>query len=160
MKPFRIESLFLPFVVSCLVGCESPDSGQRQTAPAEWNVLDAKALASSHGRIDFETHVKPILSAKCVICHNRGALPIFSMENRQKAFEGGPFGQRILPGKPNESALVKHITSTHMSVPAMPPLGQRLTADEVRILTAWVKQGSPWPSGKAGDLTPRNIPEP
>lgn len=146
--------------IPLLTACQSPAPEQPETAPADWNVLDAKTLANSHGHIDFVTHVRPILEQKCVPCHSRTVYPMFSLENRQKAFEGGPLGKRIIPGDTTDSALVFHITSTHRSIQVMPPVGNRLTADEIRILTAWVKQGAEWPRGKAGNLTPLSIPEP
>jgi uncharacterized membrane protein len=146
--------------ISLIPACQSTTTEQPETAPADWNVLDAKALKSSHGHVDFVTHVKPILEQKCVPCHSQTVYPMFSLESRQKAFEGGPLGKRIIPGDPNDSALVFHIASTHRSIQVMPPVGNRLTADEIRILTAWVKQGAEWPRGKAGNLSPRYVPEP
>lgn len=160
MKVFHHKMALLLASAALLTGCESTSSEQPETAPADWNVLDAKTLAGSHGRIDFVTHVKPILQLKCVPCHSQATYPAFSLETRQKAFQGGPLGRRIIPGEPDESALILHIASTHRSIQVMPPVGNRLTADEIRILTAWVKQGAPWPRGKAGDMTPHFVPEP
>ena len=85
---------------------------------------------------------------------------MFSLENHERAFQGGPLGKRIIPGQPDDSALIIHIASTHSSIKAMPPVGNRLTADEIRILTIWVKQGASWRKGKAGDMTPHYVPEP
>lgn len=158
----KVSSLLLKLSLPALLlaACHTMSREEPETAPGNWNVLGEEALASSHGRIDFVTHVRPILEWKCVPCHSRTEFPMFSLENRRKAFEGGPLGKRIIPGEPNESALVAHIASTHKSVLAMPPVGNRLTPDEVRILTAWIKQGAPWPSGKPGNLTPHLAPEP
>jgi uncharacterized membrane protein len=125
-----------------------------ETAPADWEVLDKKALASSRGRIDFATHVKPVLEAKCLACHNRQhpPPPFFSLENRKLAFKAGAAGARIVPGYPEKSVLIKNATSAHAH--SMPPVGERLTVEEKRILTAWVQQGANWPAGPAGELHP------
>ncbi len=130
-----------------LTACHTPTNSHSETAPADWNVLSVSALKSSHGKIDFVTHVKPVLEAKCVACHNRETLPFFSMENRALAFASP---SRIVPGHPEKSTLIINGTQNHAKT--MPPVGERLTPDEKRILTEWVRQGALWPDGKAGTL--------
>ena len=133
---------------ACWLGaCQTPAPPHSETAPSDWNVLGEKALKSSHGKIDFVTHVKPVLEAKCVVCHNHQTLPFFSMENRASAFAGPP---RIVPGHPEKSPLIINGTQNHAHT--MPPVGERLTVDEKRILKEWVRQGAVWPDGVAGSL--------
>ena len=137
--------------VACwLVSCSTPAPRESQTAPSDWEVLKPEALASSHKRISFAEHIKPVLTAKCVICHNRKTLPSFSMENRELAFASGGTGPRIAPGHPELSLLIFKGTKDHAGT--MPAVGERLTENEKRILTAWVQQGADWPTGKAGEL--------
>jgi len=112
-------------------------------------VLSKAALEQSRGRIDFVKQVKPVLEAKCVICHNRETLPSSSLENRKLAFA---VPTRIVPGHPETSLLIVNGTLNHAKT--MPPVGNRLTAGEKRIITAWVRQGADWPAGPAGDLHP------
>ena len=123
---------------------------QAETAPADWEVLGKNAFATSYGRIDFQTHVRPVLEAKCLPCHNSRTLPFFSLENRQSAFTVGPIGPRIVPRYPEQSALVTNATEAHSR--AMPPVGSRLTDNERRIIIDWVLQGAEWPDGPAGEL--------
>ena len=133
---------------ACWLGaCHTPVTSHSETAPADWNVLSATALKSSHEKIDFVTHVKPVLEAKCVMCHNQETLPFFSMESRALAFA---VPSRIVPGHPEKSLLIINGTKSHAQT--MPPVGERLTPDEKRILTEWVRQGAHWPVGKAGTL--------
>ena len=50
--------------------------------------------------------------------------------------------EAIVPGKSGESELIERVTSDDPDF-RMPPKGQRLTADEVARLTAWIDQGAP-----------------
>lgn len=139
--------LYAASLTPWLTTCQSPSASE--TAPENIEVLSEAALSASHHTIDFSRHVKPVLEAKCVICHNRKTLPFFSLENREMAFAEPA---RIVPGHPGKSLLIINGTINHAKT--MPPVGNRLTRDEKRILAAWVKQGAVWPSGKAGDLLP------
>ena len=146
--------LFMAAALACwLVSCSTPTE-QPETAPADWEVLKPDALASSQGKISFAEHVKPVLEAKCLVCHNRKATPLFSMANRASAFGTSSSGTRIVPGKPNDSLFIFKGTKNHAGT--MPPVGERLTENEKRILTAWVEQGAEWPDGAKGELRPTN----
>jgi uncharacterized membrane protein len=129
----------------------SPDSETQR--PGE-NVLSKEAIhAAKTGPVDFVAHVKPVLEAKCVMCHNRKALPGHgSLENRQEAVRSGALGAYIQPGHPEYSLLVANVKTLHHKTSVMPAVGERLTQDEYAILTKWVKEGSKWPAGKAGTL--------
>lgn len=135
-------------LLACLLAsCKTPTDPQ--TAPGNVEVLSAAALKHSRGKIDFATQVKPVLEAKCVICHNRDTPALFSLENRMLAFA---VPGRIVPGHPESSLLIVNGTLNHAKT--MPPVGNRLTTAEKRIITAWVKQGAEWPAGPSGDLHP------
>ena len=57
-------------IVSCAT---QPDP---ETKPMGENVLTKEQIrAAKRGPVDFVTHVKPVLERKCVMCHNRKALP-------------------------------------------------------------------------------------
>lgn len=147
MKPFCLSfSLALALGVS-LSACRSPQS---ETSHADWEVLDSAALASSHSDIRFATHVKPILEAKCVVCHNRKSMARHSFESRKDVFSAAAAAPRLVPGNPEASAIIRNGTQSHALT--MPPVGERLTENEKRILIAWVRQGAKWPEGAAGRL--------
>ena len=135
-----------------LASCTTPSDSE--TKPIGANVLSQAAIhAAKTGPVDFVAHVKPVLEAKCVMCHNRKALPGHgSLENRQEAVRTGELGAYIQPGHPEYSLLVSNVKSAHHKASAMPAVGERLTPDEFAILTKWVKEGAKWPTGKAGTL--------
>lgn len=135
-----------------LTSCAAPlDS---ETKPLGENVLTKQQIhEAKHDSVDFISHVKPVLEAKCVMCHNREALPgHMSLENRAEAMRSGALGTFIVSGSPENSLLISHTHSAHSKMSVMPAVGERLTEDEYEILTKWVKEGARWPAGDAGTL--------
>lgn len=100
--------------------------------------------------IDFNFHVRPILSDRCFQCHGPD-------ENARKAnlrldVEEGMFSKikdkEVLPvvaGKPSESELIARILSNEIeTVMPTPESNLSLTAEEKAILVKWVEQGAEW----------------
>jgi len=150
--PMNIRHLFSPLCALVLVSCAAPPDSQ--TKPMGEDVLSKEQIrAAKTGPVDFVAHVKPVLEWKCVMCHNRKALPGHaSFESRREALRTKTLGTYIVPGHPETSLLVANTASTHKNVSVMPAVGERLTKDEYAILTKWVKEGANWPSGAAGTL--------
>lgn len=152
MKSLYVHSLLCALGVIGLAACATaPDP---ETKPMGGNVLSTSGLrAARSGPVGFVAHVKPVLEAKCVMCHNHQTLKgHMSLESRSEAIRTGALGAFIIPGRPESSLLITNIKSAHQSVSVMPPVGDRLTADETAILTQWVKEGAVWPEGAAGTL--------
>lgn len=147
----RIPCISLVCVLA-LASCTTPP--ESETKPMGENVLSREAIhAAKTGPVDFAAHVKPVLESKCAMCHNRQALPgHMSLENRQEAMRSGALGAYIVPGHPEKSLLVANVKNAHQKASVMPAVGVRLTHDEYAILTKWVREGAPWPAGKAGTL--------
>lgn len=150
MSTRRLSSLLC---VALIASCSTPSDSE--TKPMGENVLSKEAIkAAKSGPVDFVAHVKPVLEAKCVMCHNHKALPgHMSLESRREALRTKTLGTYIVPGHPETSLLVANTASTHQNVSVMPAVGERLTKDEYAILNKWVKEGANWPSGSAGTLT-------
>ena len=148
MKSVLFNLLCILFIAACATPTDP------ETKPLGENVLSMEAIhAAKTGPVDFVVHVKPVLEAKCVMCHNRKALKgHMSLENRTQAMRSGALGAYIVPGHPEKSLLVANTASTHQNVSVMPAVGERLTKDEYAILTKWVKEGASWPSGASGML--------
>ena len=91
-----------------------------------------------------------LLEARCFKCHshsagkNKGGLVMDSLAGLTT---GGDGGAALLPGDPSKSLFLQNILSVDPDV-MMPPKGERLTKDEVALLTAWVKDGAPWPQSR------------
>ncbi|MGI8982058.1 MAG: c-type cytochrome domain-containing protein [Pirellulaceae bacterium] len=104
--------------------------------------------------IDFEKHVAPILVQNCLKCHNSTkARAGLDLSNSATALKGSEAGEVVVPGRPQESLLIRRAADG-----SMPPEtdGRRLTAEEVAVLAAWVKAGAKWPEGRVLSAAPMN----
>jgi len=95
----------------------------------------------------FNRDVRPILSENCFLCHGQdakdhgGELRLDIRENAVAEREGGP---AIIPGHPDKSAMIRHITSTDPDM-VMPPPKAHLPAlkpEQVEILKSWIANGA------------------
>ena len=90
----------------------------------------------------FDTRVAPILTRRCLGCHNQqlnnGNI---SFVDRNSLLKGGSRGPTIVPGKPEKSVLVEALG--HDGELQMPP-GPKLPQKEIRILTDWIRRGAVW----------------
>src|SRR5690606_14228319 len=50
-----------------------------------------------------------------------------------------------MPGDPDASLLIEYVSGDD---PMMPKRGEKLTADEVAALRAWIAAGAKWPEGR------------
>jgi Protein of unknown function (DUF1549)/Protein of unknown function (DUF1553)/Concanavalin A-like lectin/glucanases superfamily/Planctomycete cytochrome C len=100
---------------------------------------------SSHSqtKIDFNRDIRPILSDKCFACHGPDATA-----KKLTRFDSETAAAKVIvPGKPEQSKLIKRITHKDESL-RMPPVesGRTLTPREIELLTEWVRQGANWQS--------------
>jgi uncharacterized membrane protein len=84
-----------------------------------------------------------VLSNHCVRCHNadktRGGLDI---STRETTLAGGATSEALVPGDFEKSSLYQRAAEG-----SMPPSkdGQRLSSDELEVLSRWITQGTSWP---------------
>ena len=97
--------------------------------------------------VDFNRDIRSILSNKCFQCHGpdvnerQAGLRLDQLKGATGELDSGAFA--VVPGKPNESELIARIVSDDPDL-RMPPAdtGKQLTAQEIQLLTEWVKQGA------------------
>lgn len=115
-------------------GCNAPDTAAGQILPET---------------VDFNFHIKPILSDRCFTCHGPD-------ENARKAnlrldTEEGAFAQRedsssaIVPGDVERSVFMQRIGHADPDE-RMPPPESNLTLSEyeMALLRRWIEQGAEW----------------
>lgn len=96
----------------------------------------------------FESKVLPVLQQRCYECHAhekkiKGGLAL----DLRKGWEvGGDNGPAVVPGKPEQSLLIKAVRYLDADV-EMPPKG-KLAASEIEVLEKWVAMGAPDPRSK------------
>lgn len=103
----------------------------------------ARAVETKPG---FNRDIRPILSNKCFRCHGfdekgrKGDLRLDKREDATASRDGKP---AIMPGKPQESALLQRITTAD-SDDVMPPPDSKLSLsdEEKNTLRRWIAEGA------------------
>lgn len=96
--------------------------------------------AGAAAPVSYDRQVRPLLSGKCFQCHG----PDEAARKGDLRLDIATEGQMaIVPGKPNESALLHRITH-HDPDERMPPpeADDALTDEEVALLTRWIAEGA------------------
>src|SRR3954454_9029653 len=87
-------------------------------------LLSALALtAQEDGSVFFENNIRPLFVKQCFGCHSSESQPVMGdlrLDERELAIKGGARGPAIVPGKPNESLLLKAVRHTAGAL-RMPP---------------------------------------
>ncbi len=88
----------------------------------------------------FETDVLPILTARCVHCHDsKSREGRLQLETVSSLLAGGSNGPAVVAGSPEQSLLVERVQLGEMP----PGKNERLSTEEVAVLRRWIKAGLP-----------------
>ena len=97
----------------------------------------------------FTKSILPILKDTCFKCHSHSADKVkggLMLDSRDGLLAGGDSGATIVPGKPEESLLIKAVSYEDADLQMPPPRkGERLTAEQVELLRQWIRDGAQWP---------------
>lgn len=116
----------------------------------------AVALAgesNGKGEVSFKADVFPVIDRHCLPCHaeeqfNKSEL---SLDTYSLLMAGGKHGVPVVPGKPEESILLRKLSDNPPFGDPMPldprwkegqPRKKRLSDREIQILTEWVREGA------------------
>ncbi len=92
------------------------------------------------------SQARVLLRERCGDCHGAETRESgLRLDNRRGLEKGGDFGPVVVVGKPEQSELLRRVTTADEEK-AMPPDGDRLEDDEVALLREWIAAGAPWPS--------------
>ena len=125
-------------------------------------VVRADEAAFSPEQLEFfEKQVRPLLVEHCQKCHGaekqKGQL---RLDSREALLKGGDTGPALVPGKPDESEIIKALRYDPDGY-QMPPDG-KLPPETVAVFVKWVELGAPWPAeagGKPDKLAPASAEE-
>jgi len=111
-----------------------------------WTITATTQAADDN--VSFNRDIRPILSDNCFQCHGPDKSKRDSelrLDTKQGAFTdlGGHFA--LVPGKPDESELLKRLLSNDPDE-RMPPAdsGKKLSRQQIELIRKWIEQGAEW----------------
>ena len=103
--------------------------------------LCGSILASENDIQFFEDNIRPVLSQQCYSCHSstiQDAKGGLSLDFKEGLLKGGDSGPAIIPGKPDESLLLKALQHNDMQ---MPP-DKKLPDNIIDNFKVWIQNGA------------------
>lgn len=109
------------------------------------------AAAPLQAAVSFEKQILPVLEAKCLGCHKApymedGKLKKPKADLRLDAawamLKGAESGPALVPGNLAKSYMYEVVTLPKDDDMFMPPKGDPLTADEIKLLKEWIESGA------------------
>ncbi|PYV13790.1 MAG: hypothetical protein DMG07_13380 [Acidobacteria bacterium] len=112
---------------------------------------------SAEPRVSFARQIHPILAAKCQGCHqsslSSGGMVVSSYADFKK---GGRHGTPFVPGKPDESLVMKHLTG--VAEPRMPMGMDPLPDGSIELFRRWIAEGAEEDAAEDTDPIPTEAP--
>lgn len=96
----------------------------------------------------FESKIRPVLVKQCYECHAQSSKKLggkLLLDAPSEMIAGGESGPALIPGKPDESLIIRAV---RYEDPEMPPK-KRLPEAVVNDFVTWVKMGAPDPRADA-----------
>jgi hypothetical protein len=98
--------------------------------------------------VSFNRDIRPILSNACFRCHgpdDKERKADLRLDTKEGLFGDLGGHAAVVPGKPTESEMLRRVCSTEAGEKMPPPKsGKKLTANEIDLLSRWIKQGAPY----------------
>ncbi|MDB5334430.1 MAG: hypothetical protein JWN70_49 [Planctomycetaceae bacterium] len=102
--------------------------------------------------VDFVKDIQPLFAQHCYKCHGPDKqLSGLRLDLKKSALEGGDSGKVVEVKQSAASTLIEYIAGIDPDR-VMPPKGERLTAEQVGLVRAWIDQGAVWPDDAPGNL--------
>ena len=106
----------------------------------------AAASAAAEPQVQFNRDIRPILSDNCLKCHGpdkNTRKAKLRLDLAEEAYRTRDEITPIVPGKPSDSEVVRRILASDPDDLMPPPkTGKQLTAEQKRLIEAWVAQGA------------------
>src|SRR5947209_8859926 len=102
-------------------------------------LLAAAAAGRAAPPVDFNRDIRPVLATQCYACHGpdpKARKADLRLDLRDDAVKAGA----VVPGKPDESELLRRVTSKD-AAEAMPPAKSKkppLTPAQVELFRRWI----------------------
>ncbi len=100
--------------------------------------------AAVTGSVDYGRDIRPILSENCFYCHGQDAGQRKG-KLRLDTLDGQRAKDAVIPGKPNDSEIIKRILTKDPDEQMPPPDSHRHLTDKQRdLLRRWITEGAPF----------------
>lgn len=114
-----------------------------------WSCQERSQMAGVTDSVDYNLHIRPILSDRCFKCHGpdgnqrKANLRLDTPEGALSALKDDPSAHAIVPGDPDHSEVFLRIASRD-TASVMPPVKSNLAlnADEIELIKRWISQGA------------------
>jgi hypothetical protein len=121
------------------------------------SLLILLGVSSTSPALDYGKDVKPIFAGHCYSCH--GALQQkagLRLDTAKAMIQGGDNGPAVVPKKPAESLLLKHVRADD-GHELMPPRsdGEPLSARQIETIIAWIEGGAIAPANETPETDPK-----
>ncbi|MFY8057766.1 MAG: c-type cytochrome domain-containing protein [Planctomycetaceae bacterium] len=120
--------------------------GEDRDAPIGDSLVEKKppvqvAMADGSETVSFRKDIAPMMVNICIGCHSgNNARGDYRFETFEQLLQGGPTGNTIVPGKPDESYLIDLVLRQD---PLKMPAGQaQLKLSQAKAFETWVREGA------------------
>ncbi|MBL8755843.1 MAG: YHS domain-containing protein [Planctomycetes bacterium] len=98
--------------------------------------------------VDFQKQIAPMLLARCIDCHGpkeqKGDL---RLDAKAHLFPQGDEAEwSVVPGKPDDSDLLRRLGLPADDDDVMPAKGEPLTKEQQELFRRWIAEGAVWPA--------------
>ncbi|MEY3458420.1 MAG: hypothetical protein RL215_1577 [Planctomycetota bacterium] len=99
---------------------------------------------------DYDRDIQPLLARHCYDCHGPETQESrLRLDRRSSVLRGGDSGEPgLIPGKPDESHLLRLVRGIDAGQVMPPEPADRLTTAEIRLLERWIADGAQWPGSE------------
>ena len=92
----------------------------------------------------FHSTILPLLRERCFSCHGKKRKGGLRLDTLSAAMIGGDSGvPAVFPKNSEESLILQRVASADED-DRMPPKGESLNEDEIRLIREWIEQGAHW----------------
>ena len=88
----------------------------------------------------YKSTIRPLLAQHCYTCHTSTKMAGLRLDSREALLKGGQSGTAIVPGRADESLLIRAVSHTHERL-KMPPDG-KLSDEQIESLKTWIAAGA------------------
>ena len=111
------------------------------------SLLAAQEGQPAAGKVDFQKQVAPILMERCIECHGPKAQKgDLRLDAKAHLFAGDQDEWNVVPGKPDDSELLRRLGLPVGDDEIMPEKGEPLNKDQQALIQQWIAEGAEWPA--------------